>query len=208
MCIFWGKVLYPLLGCFFFFFFDLLIFTVAGGILVSLLWNKKSKHVTVDLCQTSNCCTNIGTRVSERLWWVAHPDGHNVLHSDPTENPVLYGQLDTTHGTHIIPVRVGVLLAGRSRWKGHTGHQHPTVTGRLPTARFQNTATHFTSTAAHRQILAIYVHHEHRQHFGHRHHNQLEFQRLVNLFNFIFTGVCIFYFLIIKSPPVATSRQR
>lgn len=76
-------------------------------------------------------------------------------------------------------MRAGVLLAGRSRRKGHAGHQHLTVTSRLPAARLQNTATHFFSTAAHRQILTVHVHHEHRQHIGHRYHNQLEFQRLV-----------------------------
>lgn len=77
-------------------------------------------------------------------------------------------------------MRLGVLLTSRSRRKGHAGHQHLTVTSRLPAARLQNTATHFSSTAAHRQILTVYVHHEHRQYIGHRNHNQLELQRLVH----------------------------
>lgn len=76
-------------------------------------------------------------------------------------------------------MRAGILLTSRSRRKGHAGHQHFTVTSRLPAARLQNTATYFFSTAAHRQILTVHVHHEHRQHIGHRYHNQLELQRLV-----------------------------
>lgn len=120
-----------------------------------------------------------GACVSERIPGVTYPDGHYVLHSDSKENSILHGELDTAHGPHIFPVRASVLLASRSRRKGHAGHQHFTVTSRLPTARFQNTATHFFSTAAHRQILAIHVHHEHSQHIGHCYHHQLEFPRLV-----------------------------
>lgn len=56
-----------------------------------------------------------GTRVLERVRGVAHPDRHNVLHSDPEENPVLHGEPDTAHGSHIFPVRAGVLLACRGR---------------------------------------------------------------------------------------------
>lgn len=136
-------------------------------------------QIDLDNNNNKNCTTNviIGTRVSKRVRRVAHPDGHNVLHSDPAENSVLHGEPDTAHGAHIVLVRAGVLLAGRGRRKGHAGHQHPTVTGRLPAARLQNTAAHFASTAAHRQILTVHVHNEHRQHSGHRHHNQLEFQR-------------------------------
>lgn len=120
-----------------------------------------------------------GTCVSERIPGVAYPDGHNVLHSDSKENSVLHSEFDTAHGPHIFPVCASVLLASRSWWKGHAGHQHFTVTSRLPIARLQNTATHFFSTAAHRQILAIHVHHEHRQYIGHCYHYQLEFSRSV-----------------------------
>lgn len=120
-----------------------------------------------------------GASVPERLPGVTHSDRHHVLHSNSQENSVLHGELDTTHGPHIFPVRAGVLLAGRGRRKGYAGHQHSTVTSRLPTARLQNTATHLSSTAAHRQIFTVHVHHEHRQYIGHRHHHQLEFQRSV-----------------------------
>lgn len=123
----------------------------------------------------------LGTRVSERVRRVSHADGHNVLHSYSKENSVLHSKLDTAHGPHIFPVRAGVLLASRSRRKGHAGHQHLTVTSRLPIARLQNTATHFSSTAAHRQILTIHVYHEYCQHIGHCYNNQLEFQRLVTV---------------------------
>jgi len=120
-----------------------------------------------------------GTCLSERIPGVAYPNGHNVLHSNSKENSVLHCEFDTAHSPHIFPVRASVLLASRSRRKGHAGHKHFTVTSRLPTARLQNTATHFFSTAAHRQILAIHVHHEHRQHIGHCYHNQLELPRSV-----------------------------
>lgn len=112
-----------------------------------------------------------GACISERIRGIAYPDRHNVLHSYSEENPVLHGELDTAYSSHIFPVRLSVLLASRSRRKGHAGHQHLTVTSRLPVARLQNTATHFSSTAAHRQILTVHVHHEHRQYIGHRNHN-------------------------------------
>lgn len=57
----------------------------------------------------------LGTCVSERVPGIAHPDGHNVLHSDPEENAVLHGEPDTAHGPHIFSMRAGVLLASRSR---------------------------------------------------------------------------------------------
>ena len=109
-----------------------------------------------------------------------YSDGHNVLHHDPTQDTFLHGQLDSTHGPHFFSLRFGLLLAGRGRREGHTGHQHSPVTGCVPAARLQDSSADIARLAAHRQISSIHFYYEHVVHIGDGGHHQLEFQGSAN----------------------------
>ena len=112
-----------------------------------------------------------------------HRDRHHVLHHHPQKDPLLHRQLDSPDRAHFLPLRLGLLFARRGRRKGDVGHQHFALTRRLPAARIKDLAANVARVAAHRQVLALHLHHEHRLHLGHRRHHQLELQGTQNPLN-------------------------
>ena len=112
-----------------------------------------------------------------------HPDGHNLLHHHPAENTLLHGQLDPSDRPHFLPLRLGLLLAGRGRRESHAGHQHSPLACRVPLARLQDPAAHLPRLTAHRQVSPVHFHHEHSLHSRHRRHHQLELPRAENSSN-------------------------
>lgn len=109
-----------------------------------------------------------------------HRNRHYVLHNNPAQDALLYGQLDTANGAHFVPLRSRILPPGRGGRKSDVRNQHFALAGRVPFARIQNPSAHLARTPAHRQISSVYFHHEHGVHSGNRNHHQLEFQGTPN----------------------------
>lgn len=74
-------------------------------------------------------------------------------------------------------MRARVLPTRRGRREGHTRYQYPPLTRCVPPPRLQDSPAHVARAAPHSQVLAVYLHHEHRQYFSHGYHNQLELPR-------------------------------
>ena len=68
-------------------------------------------------------------------------------------------------------------------WKGDVGHQYSAVTRCVLAARVKNPSTDIDRVAAHCQIPALHLHHEHRLHSSHCCHHQLELQGAQNSLN-------------------------
>ena len=106
-----------------------------------------------------------------------HGDGHHVLHHDPAEDPLLHGELNPPHRAYLVPLRVGVLPAGRGGRESHVGHQYSPLARCLPPARLKDPPTHLAGAASHCQVLAFYIYNEHCQYISHCGYHQLELSR-------------------------------
>ena len=118
-----------------------------------------------------------GARLPQCVQWnQTHRDGHHVQRDHPQKDPVLHCQFNLTYRAHFVPLCVGVLLAGRGGREGDLGHKHSTLTGCVLAACLKDLAPHVTGAASDCQVLAIHLHHEHRQYPRYRGHYQLELQ--------------------------------
>nr|GBM82215.1 hypothetical protein AVEN_264035-1 [Araneus ventricosus] len=104
----------------------------------------------------------------------ADRDGHLLLHHHQAQDPVLHGQPDPPHGAHLLLVYPGVLPASRGGRESDPRNFHSAVPGGLPAPGVEDLAADLPGTAAHRQVPALHLPHEHRVHSGHGDHPQLE----------------------------------
>jgi len=96
------------------------------------------------------------------------------------KDSLLHGELDTANSSDLFSVRARFLSTGGGWWESHSGHQHSSITGRVPSVSQQNFATDLAGVAIDSQISALYFHHEYCQYPRDCDYYQLELPRAEN----------------------------